>query len=213
MTDRINGPTFEPELYDLLERNKRDTMNSINCIKVGKIVKYTALTNSAEISIASKRKLADGTIADYPILGDCPVFVLKGGTSFISCPITPGDECIVLFSDRSIDNWYLAGQVLPPMDTRCHSLSDGIAIVGIQSLANVKLTPASSVCINGGTYKVSIKNAGANLKIILDALIDAISALTVTCTAPGSPSSPPINVAAFALIKTQLALLLDEGLT
>lgn len=41
----------------------------------------------------------------------------------------------------------------------------------------------------------------------LSALCDALAALTVTCTAPGSPSSPPVNFASFLTVKSQIAAI------
>lgn len=59
-----------------------------------------------------------------------------------------------------------------------------------------------------------VKNAAENLATLmadfLDAqsdLIDQIKLLTVTCSAPGSPSSPPINLAAFTTLDTALTTL------
>ena len=56
--------------------------------------------------------------------------------------------------------------------------------------------------------KVTIKNASVDLGNLLSELITAISALTVTCTAPGSLSSPPANIAQFQTISTKLKTLL-----
>ncbi len=42
-------------------------------------------------------------------------------------------------------------------------------------------------------------------------LIAAIKLLTVTCAAPGSPSSPPINVAVFTALETRFNDLLKTG--
>ena len=50
----------------------------------------------------------------------------------------------------------------------------------------------------------AIQKGGENLKAIISDLITAITTLTVTCTAPTTPSSPPLNVAAFTLIKNRL---------
>lgn len=46
-----------------------------------------------------------------------------------------------------------------------------------------------------------------SLIVLLESLCDKISALTVTCAAPGSPSSTPINAADFASIKSDLTSL------
>ena len=51
---------------------------------------------------------------------------------------------------------------------------------------------------------------GTQLKTTLENLIDTINAITVTCSAPGSPSSIPINAAAFTLIKANLSTILSQ---
>lgn len=69
--------------------------------------------------------------------------------------------------------------------------------------------------IEKGTSKFEIGSDGTliernsqSLKAALDALIDQVKLITVTCAAPGSPSTPPLNFAAFDLIKTQIGQIL-----
>lgn len=209
MTERFIGPSTQPELKTLLDQTKRQTMLAMNCVQIGIIQEYRAATNTAKVKIASKIKMPNGEIIEYPILDDCPVFTLSGGTSFVSCPITAGDNCLVLFNDRNIDNWYLSGLVTTPDNARAHSIADGIVLVGVNPIISPKVTPLNSVCVNGGSKKVSIKNAATDLKTVLSALIDAISAITVVTG--GVTSTVPVNVAVFTALKVQLATLLDEG--
>lgn len=49
---------------------------------------------------------------------------------------------------------------------------------------------------------------GQNLKSLIGELLGAIMGLTVTCTSPGSPSSPPINLAQFQTLQTKFNSLL-----
>lgn len=51
---------------------------------------------------------------------------------------------------------------------------------------------------------VMIERNSVSLKTAIDSLIDQIKLITVTCAAPGSPSTPPINLAAFDAIKAQI---------
>lgn len=55
---------------------------------------------------------------------------------------------------------------------------------------------------------ISIERNTVSLKVLLDALIDQVKLITVTCAAPGSPSTPPLNIAAFDTIKTQIGQIL-----
>lgn len=54
-----------------------------------------------------------------------------------------------------------------------------------------------------------ISNSSSNLKDILGDLISALSVLTVTCAAPGSPSTVPINVADFTAIGVKFNSLFE----
>ena len=130
-----------PSLPDVLDEYKRDTTLSINCTQIGVIQSFDVATQLATIAIAMKqvRDIAeDGTktIVEYPLLLECPVMVLFGGVDILSLPITAGDNCIVLFNDRQIDNWLYNGPGQTPTIGRVHDLSDGIAIVGIRPLTN-----------------------------------------------------------------------------
>lgn len=210
MTVKRIGPAAQPTLADLILKVKNDISYSLNCTQVGTIESYNPATNTASISINFKRQLPNGDVIDYPLLGDCPVFILGGGGASIDMPIGPGDECLVLFADRCIDDWHISGKVKTPANPRAHNIADGFALVGVHNLT--KAAPTSTCLrVNGRAKKIAIKNNAASLKPILDSLIDAINLITVTV--PGGTSSVPLNTAAFTAIKAQIALLLDEGLT
>jgi hypothetical protein len=72
-----------------------------------------------------------------------------------------------------------------------------------------------SVTIEKGTSKLEVDAEGTliernaqSLKAALGALIDQIKLITVTCAAPGAPSTPPVNFAAFDIVKTQINSIL-----
>jgi hypothetical protein len=233
MTTRYKNKVFDADLKNLLDLLKKDILSSMNCVQIGTIQSYDNIKNTAEVSINFKRKLADGKILSYPLLADCPVYVMTGGSSYISMPITKGDTCLVIFNDRAIDDWWLSNSTLPPSSTRMHSLSDGIVLVGIKSLTSAVLRPLNSVCINAANKKVAIKNNSSDIKTLLNTLvdkmntlIDKVSAITVIDT--GTPAVPagtwPINpslVTELAALKTELTTfktttinaLFDEGTT
>lgn len=70
---------------------------------------------------------------EIPILQDVPVMFPCAGGFTITHPINVGDECLVSFSSRNIDNWWQSGGVQNPFDTRHHDLSDGFAFFRPQS--------------------------------------------------------------------------------
>lgn len=70
------------------------------------------------------------------LLTDVPVVFPRGGGCTLTFPISPGDECLIIFADRCIDFWWQSGGVQEPVSNRMHSLSDAFVIVGAQSQAN-----------------------------------------------------------------------------
>jgi len=220
-----SGPSANPQLSDVFLKVKNDIFYSMNCVQIGQIESYDPITNTASISIQFQKNLANGSTMAYPLLVNCPVFVLTGGSATISMPIESGDICIVLFNDRNIDNWFYTGEVSTPANNRAHDIADGMALVGISNLHSAVPTSTSSLRIDAGTNLVAIKNDTTDLLTLINSLITLVNSvltniqlLTVTCAAPASPSSIPINAASFvtnatdlAALKLQFATLLNEG--
>jgi phage baseplate assembly protein gpV len=73
--------------------------------------------------------------SDMTLLMDVPVMFPRGGGCTLTFPVKPGDECLIVFSDRCTDFWWQSGGVQEPADDRQHDLSDAFAIVGPQSQA------------------------------------------------------------------------------
>lgn len=71
----------------------------------------------------------------YPLILDAPVIFPRGGGVTLTFPIQPGDECLVIFSDRCIDFWWQNGKVQNGSRGRRHDYSDAFVIPGPQSQA------------------------------------------------------------------------------
>lgn len=202
-------PTGQIQMRDLLDKVRTDTIRAINCCLPGKIVSFSAAKNTASVELQINRVMANGEEIEIKQLVDCPVVTLFGGTSSLTMPITAGDGCLVFFADRDIDSWWLSGSKGPPNTPRCHSLSDGFVLVGVRPMLS-PVTYAMNPTLNGGAAAITIKNDMQSLKSLIDNLITAIKAITVTCASPGSQSGVPLNAASFDLLKTQFGLLLKD---
>lgn len=138
----MNKQENPPNLTDVLKNLKRDVMLNINCVNLGIIQAFDPANQTATVQIALKKVKniePDGTriIADRPLLLQCPVVIMSGGDTYMTFPISVGDECLVLFNDREIDNFWQTGAVSTPSTPRVHDISDGIVLVGIRSLQNL----------------------------------------------------------------------------
>lgn len=141
MTDKNLGTIGTPDLGSTLDAARQQTTAMLNCVQIGEIQSFDAVTQLATVKIAMKQTKdisEDGTrtLVEYPLLLECPVFFLFGGNDFLSMPITAGDGCIILFNDREIDQWLNHGPDQYPVSIRTHDLSDAIALVGIRPLTN-----------------------------------------------------------------------------
>ena len=212
MSYKVTGLIADPTLYDILLQFKKNIMTSINCIQIGTIESYNPLTNTASVSINFKRKLKNGDILEYPILGDCPVFVLTGGTASITMPIDEGDTCLILFNDRNINNWFSTGDVMEPSNNRCHDISDGIVLVGIKSLLDVSIPLKTGICIDGGSKKISIINDVDSIKTQLDAFIDSVTDVIASMSDTISKISATLEqIGATVDLFTSLAIVAPPG--
>ncbi len=99
----------------------------------GIIASFDPATQTASVQPAIKRIFTERGAVNLPLCVDVPVAFPGGGDFFLTFPVKPGDECILLFSERAIDYWHVSGDTQPPAEYRMHDLSDGIAIVGLNS--------------------------------------------------------------------------------
>lgn len=73
---------------------------------------------------------------DLPVLINVPMIFPRGGGFSLTFPVAAGDECLLVFCERSIDNWHNTGKIKQPIAKRFHSLSDAVALVGLSSIPN-----------------------------------------------------------------------------
>ena len=68
-----------------------------------------------------------------PNLIHLPVICMTGGGYSLTFPVKQGDEVLVVFACRCIDQWWGFGGVQPQAEFRLHDISDGFAIIGPRS--------------------------------------------------------------------------------
>lgn len=114
------------------QNNAADIMFRIRCAIPAIIQSYDPVTNTVEAQPAIRERLVleDGSIQylNLPLLINVPVVFPSSGSASITFPIGKGDECLIIFSDLAIDNFWTSGSVQNPIEVRRHDLSDGIAI-------------------------------------------------------------------------------------
>lgn len=162
---------------------------------------------SVQLAIKGYDSNPDGTrtFHDIPILPHCPIVFPRGGGYSMTFPIKKGDECMVQFASRSLDEWWQTGKGQPPYDFRKHDLSDGVCFVGLTSrakpLSGISTSTAQFRSDDGATM-VELDAAGHAVRIVgsggitLDGPVHATGAITAdsTITAKGDVKAGSISL-------------------
>lgn len=215
--------------YDIFQQLKSETMKDLKVCLPGSIVDLNS-NGTVNVSVGVMQKIPKlgiptGIDTLYPQLNQCPVFNIQGGGVGSIMPVSIGDECLIVFSDRCIDAWFATGQPNPLPSLRLHDINDGFVLVGLNSQMNSLSTPlldneggicetenptGAKVVVNSETSLVSIKNGTQNLALALSNLVTALGVLN-TAIATTSPTNISTAIAAAAgneaaIIAVQTAL-------
>lgn len=198
----------DPQLIDVLNVLKKEISLNINCHHLGTIQSFNPLLQTATATINYQKtffqfnSLTGAYVSmnqSYPVLADCPVILLGGGRGALTFPIQNGDECLILFNDRDMDNWFSGSSGSANATGRLHSFADGIILVGIRSMANVLINydmnrvvlrngVGGSTLVGIGETLIKIANEVQSLKSVLEGLtakIDSVLATGTVSSAPG----------------------------
>jgi len=201
MADKTPGlSTLASNIKQGVESRLKDLHTSMP----GIIESFDAETQLASIQPAIRRIFVtrDGdteilTPSDLPILINVPIIFPRGGGFSLTFPVKKGDECLLNFCERSIDNWHETGKVKKPGARRFHSLSDATAFVGLSSIPNkIPNYDPDNVELKKDDGSVSIKllNNG-NLEIHSDGDIKATCEnIEVTANTNVTLTAPTINL-------------------
>jgi hypothetical protein len=174
----------KPGLRDLQNAHSLEIRKQVNCARIGIIQSFDPANATATVQIAQQQVAAVSptgvqTLTKFPPLISVPVFLLSGGPIIATFPIAPGDECLVVFNDREIDNWLLAGgDETVPTTQRVHDLADGMCFVGFRSyprsIGGYSTTSAQLRTVDGTAY----------WEITNDGILNGVSPTSINLTAP-----------------------------
>lgn len=202
-------PTLAKLLKDSIEQRLCDVHVSIP----SSIVSYDG--KRASVQPLLQRRYQDGEIVTMPVISNVPVIWPSTKNSSVTLPLAKGDTGALLFSERSLDKWLVAGGIVNPEDTRKFHLSDAQFFPGLKPFSeNSDYDPDRIVIRNQngkivvGNGKVALGNSsGDELLDLVDQGLEqledtnaGIQLLTVP-TVMG-PSGTPINSSTFAGIET-----------
>lgn len=201
--------TQQRELIDRL-------MLGLNTAMPGVIDAFDEDTQTATVLPAIQMKTnIDGEVnyIDLPPILNVPVlfpFVSTAGFA-LTFPVKRGDNCLLIFSQRGIDNWHASGGVQPPEEgvgVRHHDLTDAFAIFAP--------SPLTETLGSWETEGIELRNREKNSRITLkDATIEVqrgATQLTITDTGVDVTTTDVNVTATNSVIVTSPTTTLDGDL-
>lgn len=135
------------------------------------IESFDAAKQTASVKPLIKNRVPqpDGTTVDesLPVIPGVPVQFMSAGGFMITMPPAKGDQCLLVFADRSLDVWLDRGGEVSPDDARAHDLNDAIAILGVRSGASplTEFDTARAVIGKQGGKRIAFESGAIHLGV------------------------------------------------
>lgn len=164
MTSNFTQMSNKPDLFQVIKSSQSQVATTLNCVRIGIIQEFYAENLTVKVLIANKKLLGlnpDGSqiLQDYP-----PIYAkVCYCNPFETFPISEGMECVLLFSDREIESWFINGGSNPQAYPRMHDKTDAIAIIGIRSLPNMINILTDCLHLFYGNSSLKLKETESNI--------------------------------------------------
>lgn len=130
-----------PDLAELLDLAVERGLLRVNTWMPGRIDSYDATKQTATVvpELTLRAAAQDGSEAALvpPKLVDVPVVFPGAGGFRLTFPLAQGDRVMLVFAQRSLDEWKTAAGAVDPADERHHDITDAVALVGLHDFLSV----------------------------------------------------------------------------
>ncbi|QDP66989.1 MAG: putative spike protein [Prokaryotic dsDNA virus sp.] len=146
------------DLGNLLEAAMAANLENIHTAIPGTV----ASVNGSRVNVkpSLNRQLRDGRTEELPIVPNIPIWFPNGGGASITWPVKSGDPCVLVFSERSLDEWKGGGGTVTPADPRHHGLADAMAFVGMDPNG----TPSDGIVLKMGGVTFTVSSDGVTIE-------------------------------------------------
>lgn len=189
----------------------------------GRIETYDASKQKASVKPLLKRVYVDGQEVSFPVITEVPVIFPRAGGAGLILPVNVGDFVLLLFSERTMDQWLNKGTESSTLVERQFSINDAIAIPGLFPFTENGISAGNNdVELIFNNQKIIIKSNG-NIELgvgTLRALIDeriqaAFNGHGHEYVSPGGPlaTSVPLSTGIPPTTMSANKLTLGNGLS
>lgn len=229
MQPLTQGNTTDPRLETLLVEAIEARLKALNTGLPAKVTAFDASTQTVSVQPLFVKVVLDDDRQEqqqrYPVIESVPILYPGAGPWSLTFPMTVGDIVWLTFAQRALEQWKEAdaGQEVDPAYSRTHDLSDAVAIPAQVRPKKAVLTVGNDLRLGSDTGDPAIVMKtdgtieigqgateplvlGQQLVAQLDALKNAIAALTYTAPPGGGPTGPAANASSVSAIDFSGAL-------
>lgn len=183
----LRGADEAVKIRELIDKAIMGVCTSIPAI----VDAFNPLTMTVDVTPAIQMKVRQDEVDSWVDLGkivNVPAVIYGGGGFFHTVPIAQGDNCLLVFSQRAIDNWHDQGGIQPAGDddnygVRHHDMTDAFALFSPQPIVSALTnysTNAMELRNKAGTVKISVGESSVILTVGSTTLTVSDGAISVS---------------------------------
>lgn len=150
------------ELVNRIKETAQKAAEDIHTAVPGEIVSYDPAKGQATVKPVMKYTTKGGNILDYPQITGVPVVFQQhmGQKATIGFPVKPGDGCLLVISEQSLDFWMYGQETGTNLK---FDLTNAICIPGLFAPANSVVAEAceqDAIIVDVSGTRLTIKSDG-----------------------------------------------------
>jgi hypothetical protein len=192
--DSIDASSVGATLNDLLALWRRSIELEVRVSSPATVVTYDPALQTAKVvlGLLPVAFIADEEVPQGAIvIPTARVRWVGGSLGYVTTPLVPGDTGHVVFTDRCLAQWLLAGGSVDPVNGRTHALADAIFEPGLRHNANAITPPTDLTATVVEGPLVRLGSLALN-GVVVDGTQTLAGALTAAVTALGVIAGTPI---------------------
>lgn len=126
-------PVDDPNAIDMRDAIVRTVLLAISGIRIGVVKAYDPVKRTADVQPVRRRVVWRKPV-EQPVVAQAPVGWWRFGGMVLAGELEPGDEVLLLTSEREVWPWYLQGGLVDPASERMHDRTDTIVMPWISNL-------------------------------------------------------------------------------
>lgn len=176
----------KPTLFNTIANAEQKSALDLMCCRIGIVQKFYPNDLTVDVLIVNKKTMglnSDGSqvVQDWAKINAKICYC----NPFETFPIKEGDECLLFFSDREIESWFINGNTNPLAHSRMHDETDCIAVLGLRSLP--KMIQVLTDCLH-------LFYGNSNIQIKSNEIVTNTATLTNNISTAINVTTPAINV-------------------